>query len=68
MPPTPESFEGQTTAPAATDVFTNRNPNGPINATPAPGNGQLPPGHATFRKVEPKRGKTTAGFLKKIGD
>lgn len=60
--------DGQTTAPAATNVFTIRNPNGPINATAAPGNGALPPGHNTFRKNERKGKTTSSSFVKKIGD
>lgn len=63
-----EGFNGQTGLPAAKDVFTIRNPNGPINTMPSPGNGALPPGHNVFRKNESPKGKTPSGFLKKIGD
>lgn len=63
-----EGFDGQTTAPASGDVFTNRNPNGPIDEKAATGSGALPPGANVFRVNKRAGASTPASFIRKIGD
>lgn len=61
-----EGFEGQTALqPSANQFFTRQG----VNATPAPGNGSLPPGATEtpdFKKRTPS--VTKASFLKKVGE
>lgn len=56
-----EGFEGQTTPQPSKNQFWARSG---VNAQPA---GDAPPAdNTTFRRVEPKRGKTTAAFVKTV--
>lgn len=60
-----EGHDGQTKEQPSKEQFWARSG---VDATPAPGNGALPPGHNEFRKNDPKGGNTSAGFVKSIGD
>jgi hypothetical protein len=60
-----EGFDGQTSAPPSGKQHWARSG---VNATPAPGNGSLPPGHPTFSMNKPKGAKTTKAHLKAVGD
>lgn len=61
-----EGFEGQTSPQPSGNQFWARKG---VGATPAPGNGSLPPGATEtpdFSRRTPS--KTKASFLKKVGD